>query len=382
MNPDQLTRQIVFLLAALGPSVGVAPASGLNVSSTTNPPDYTPAPTAGVHWVAYSNVYTYGESALSPPSNIGIDVSGGQWIFLELPENDDDSLIARKVYMTEAGAPETGPYLLVARTASTPGGPTTGTGTIDGGDDTRLYIQSPDAELTSRKLFSAVIAFPPDARDHELDLAAVPFVTIEPNKNLETHREHPELVERCSWQVDVYGVGADDSSTPPQPQMLYVEDLEPLVRAALTEAGLGLAVIPGESDELFAEPTYTTAAGRVTSRTLVVTARRIPAQEYFEAVDRVKVSGAGGTVTLSWAHPGARFDALGTVVRRGTSSGDPAPATPTDGTAIAVVGMATSATDHPGTGTWHYAFFESYDRTGNGGAANRWSAPLTAQATA
>jgi hypothetical protein len=84
---------------------------------------------------------------------------------------------------------------------------------------------------------------------------------------------------------------------------------------------------------------------------------------YYPPCTQFDAAGASaGTVNLSWAVPGARYDLLKVILRR--ASGATPPATPTAGTGVTLASvLATSVTDTPGAGTWSYALFSAYDET-------------------
>lgn len=79
----------------------------------------------------------------------------------------------------------------------------------------------------------------------------------------------------------------------------------------------------------------------------------------YEAAGFLEASVSGGTVTLTWSLPTARYDIASCVLRR--ASGATAPATVADGTGITLSGdLATTVDDTPGSGTFSYALFTVY----------------------
>lgn len=113
------------------------------------------------------------------------------------------------------------------------------------------------------------------------------------------------------------------------------------------------------------------------SRVLTIAAETTR-ERYYHAPQRLVATAlGGGSVSLAWALPAARFDfhdtvttpsiaARGRVVLRRASGSTP-PASATAGTGVTLSGdFATSVTDTPGAGTHSYALFVGYDETGSG----------------
>lgn len=76
----------------------------------------------------------------------------------------------------------------------------------------------------------------------------------------------------------------------------------------------------------------------------------------FTATDQAN----GSDVALAWSLPPTRYDTYRVILRR--ASGSTAPADKDSGTSISLSGnLATSKTDDPGTGTFSYALFLTYD---------------------
>ena len=72
------------------------------------------------------------------------------------------------------------------------------------------------------------------------------------------------------------------------------------------------------------------------------------------------VAAGGGNVTLTWTHPGNRFDHGGVMVRR--APGATAPATSSSGTLVGNFARSSSGTtDSPGVGTFSYSLWAIYD---------------------
>lgn len=87
----------------------------------------------------------------------------------------------------------------------------------------------------------------------------------------------------------------------------------------------------------------------------------INAADEYPPVSGLTLSDSGGTVTIGWTRPtgyDARYDWRGVTVRRKSGS---APASASDGDAVANDLDAASTTDTPGSGTWFYAAFAAYD---------------------
>ena len=92
---------------------------------------------------------------------------------------------------------------------------------------------------------------------------------------------------------------------------------------------------------------------------------------------RLAGSGGGGSVTLTWKLPAARFDFLDVVLRRASGSTPPATSDAGDGVTIPDPDADTSVVDSPGSGTWSYALFARYDPAA---AEEGASGPATARA--
>lgn len=118
---------------------------------------------------------------------------------------------------------------------------------------------------------------------------------------------------------------------------------------------------------------------QVLRRALELEVTSATASRHYHAPQNVQVTKTGsGTTAIAWVNPPARFDTLKTLLRRGQNSGDPAPATLSQGVNVPLSGnLATSATDSPGPGTWNYAAFHSYAEI-TPGVADRLSDPAPA----
>lgn len=81
---------------------------------------------------------------------------------------------------------------------------------------------------------------------------------------------------------------------------------------------------------------------------------------YHPAHDLVATPLGGGSCSLSWKVPPARWDRYRVILRRAV--GATPPASITDGTGVTLSGdLATGVTDAPGAGTFSYALFGTYD---------------------
>ena len=101
------------------------------------------------------------------------------------------------------------------------------------------------------------------------------------------------------------------------------------------------------------------------------------ARSYPEPIQLTGSDLTGGNAQLDWKHAAPRFDRLEAVLRRGLTSGAPAPATISDGVEVGrFAPNFTAFQDNPGAGTWGYSLFEAYDEIGNPPAvAGKYSAP-------
>lgn len=80
----------------------------------------------------------------------------------------------------------------------------------------------------------------------------------------------------------------------------------------------------------------------------------------YESAGKLEASETGGTITLTWSLPTARYDISSCVLRR--ASGSTAPASVTAGTGIVLSDdLAVTVDDTPGSGTWSYSLFVVYD---------------------
>jgi hypothetical protein len=81
---------------------------------------------------------------------------------------------------------------------------------------------------------------------------------------------------------------------------------------------------------------------------------------YHPAHDLVATPLGGGSCSLSWKIPAARWDRYRVILRR--AAGSTPPTSITDGIGVTLSGdLATSVTDSPGAGTFSYALFTTYD---------------------
>lgn len=235
------------------------------------------------------------------------------------------------------------------------------------------------ADSPGDPVFGRVGVTPLDPSFFDLDTSN-PTLLVRPGAT-ENNPEHPEIIERAAWEVGILGaVGTDQGGSAStvggnraslgSSQGRGVLEIEPIVLARLRDGtmGLGPRLIARGIDRAsgFDVP------GLVTLRVYeVVATRPLQSAPYYQPVTRLLATSPGaGSATLTWRLPQVmggtnsptplyRWDLVGLTVRR--ASGSTAPASPTAGTGVPVVGLASTVTDSPGAGMWSYAVFATYD---------------------
>lgn len=201
--------------------------------------------------------------------------------------------------------------------------------------------------------------------------------------------EHSQIVDEARWFVYVFAANANDAAGGAAVQGANrtslgvsagrgVEELVPAVIEGLRAGTVGMGVrVVGASD---ARVEARDTPGLVASRPIELVGRRpLQTAPGFSPVTRALGTGLAGSVTLSWLLPGptspARWDLVGLVVRR--AAGAVAPTTPSGGTGVTVSGLASGVVDTPGSGTWSYAIFATYDEGRDPVAGTQPATPLT-----
>lgn len=136
------------------------------------------------------------------------------------------------------------------------------------------------------------------------------------------------------------------------------EELDAVLNPASGADGLALSFAESTSAETATDGQRPAVAFRLYRYRGGATTQRV-----YDPPTRFRVTSHGsGSVALAWTIPTHRWDFFRVVVRRGTSSGDPAPSSVSGGTGVTLSSnTATSVVDTPGTGTWAYSVFAQFD---------------------
>ena len=184
--------------------------------------------------------------------------------------------------------------------------------------------------------------------------------------------EHYELQEArvamtffVEHHGDQYGeavmLGAQRDTTSGTSVRRGILEVAPVLLAAVVgkgrEAGVAMRV-GGQSDSAPVQARVGTMGLLAKEFTVAMPICDTPAGEY-PSPKKLAGALAGGTVTLTWTAPPARWDnpsRYAKVVRKASS----APTTSTDGTVLSTT-ASSGYTNAPGAGTWYYGVCSTYD---------------------